>query len=579
MGRDKKKEKIINIVAILSITLALFLVIFLTYFAIQSSKKDEKTTLEYETQLFDKDQVMSVNIIMDEDKWKDMLENATKEEYYSCDIEINGTTYKNVGIRPKGNTSLSQVASDDTTDRFSFKIEFDHYVDGQTCLGLDKICFNNLISDATYMKEYLSYDILNSIGVDTPLYSYVNISVNDENWGLYLAVESIEESFLERNYGTTSGKLYKPETMGMGGKERDNQKAEEKTNQENMAQRGDFGGDRGSSDANLSYIDDDISSYSTIFSSAVVKATKKDYKRVIRALKNISEGNLEEGMDVDAMLRYIAGNVIVLNDDSYFGNMLHNYYLYEQDGKLTMLPWDYNLAFGGFQGNNATSVINRGIDTVVSNESYLANRPMIAKVLEVEEYKEKYHAYLDELITNYFESGVYEEKIKEIGSLIDEYVKNDTTAFYTYEEYQTAKETLLQFGLLRAKSIRGQLEGTIPSTSSEQQNNQDVLVDASSINIRDMGSQGGGDKGGNKMQMENEQPPEMPQRGGENGQQPPEMSQQGEKMGVGRERSQKLASKNENGSAYMIMAAVSFGVMLIAIVGVVLYKRRKYRSK
>ena len=579
MGRDKKKEKIINIVAILSITLALFLVIFLTYFAIQSSKKEEKTTLEYETQLFDKDQVMSVNIIMDEDKWKDMLENATKEEYYSCDIEINGTTYKNVGIRPKGNTSLSQVASDDTTDRFSFKIEFDHYVDGQTCLGLDKICFNNLISDATYMKEYLSYDILNSIGVDTPLYSYVNISVNDENWGLYLAVESIEESFLERNYGTTSGKLYKPETMGMGGKERDNQKAEEKTNQENMAQRGDFGGDRGSSDANLSYIDDDISSYSTIFSSAVVKATKKDYKRVIRALKNISEGNLEEGMDVDAMLRYIAGNVIVLNDDSYFGNMLHNYYLYEQDGKLTMLPWDYNLAFGGFQGNNATSVINRGIDTVVSNESYLANRPMIAKVLEVEEYKEKYHAYLDELITNYFESGVYEEKIKEIGSLIDEYVKNDTTAFYTYEEYQTAKETLLQFGLLRAKSIRGQLEGTIPSTSSEQQNNQDVLVDASSINIRDMGSQGGGDKGGNKMQMENEQPPEMPQRGGENGQQPPEMSQQGEKMGVGRERSQKLASKNENGSAYMIMAAVSFGVMLIAIVGVVLYKRRKYRSK
>ena len=130
MGRDKKKEKIINIVAILSITLALFLVIFLTYFAIQSSKKEEKTTLEYETQLFDKDQVMSVNIIMDEDKWKDMLENATKEEYYSCDIEINGTTYKNVGIRPKGNTSLSQVASDDTTDRFSFKIEFDHYVDG-----------------------------------------------------------------------------------------------------------------------------------------------------------------------------------------------------------------------------------------------------------------------------------------------------------------------------------------------------------------------------------------------------------------------------------------------------------------
>ena len=76
-----------------------------------------------------------------------------------------------------------------------------------------------------------------------------------------------------------------------------------------------------------------------------------------------------------------------------------------------------------------------------------------------------------------------------------------------------------------------------------------------------------------------QQPPEMPQQGGENGQQPPEMPQQGEKMGAGRERSQKFASKNENESAYMIMVAASFGVMLIAIVGVVLYKRRKYRSK
>ena len=28
--------------------------------------------------------------------------------------------------------------------------------------------------------------------------------------------------------------------------------------------------------------------------------------------------------------------------------MIHNYYLYEEDGQLSMIPWDYNLAFGGF---------------------------------------------------------------------------------------------------------------------------------------------------------------------------------------------------------------------------------------
>ena len=34
-----------------------------------------------------------------------------------------------------------------------------------------------------------------------------------EDWGLYLAVEGVEESFLLRNYG----ELYKPDSMEMGG--------------------------------------------------------------------------------------------------------------------------------------------------------------------------------------------------------------------------------------------------------------------------------------------------------------------------------------------------------------------------
>ncbi len=53
---------------------------------------------------------------------------------------------------------------------------------------LDKFVLNNMQSDNTYMKEYLSYDILSFIGVTSPLYSYAHITVNGEEWGLYLAV-------------------------------------------------------------------------------------------------------------------------------------------------------------------------------------------------------------------------------------------------------------------------------------------------------------------------------------------------------------------------------------------------------
>lgn len=116
-------------------------------------------TMEYESKLFDTDEPMSVNIIMDEADWEDMLANATAEEYYPCDVEINGETFYRVGIRPKGNTSLTAIASDPTTDRYSFKLEFDQYVDGQTCYGLDKLVLNNNYADATNMKEALIYDM------------------------------------------------------------------------------------------------------------------------------------------------------------------------------------------------------------------------------------------------------------------------------------------------------------------------------------------------------------------------------------------------------------------------------------
>ena len=99
------------------------------------------------------------------------------------------------------------------SQRYSFKVEFDHYASGQTYHGLDKLSLNNLIYDTTYLKDYLVYDMMNYIGADAPLSSFVNITVNGEAWGLYLAVEGVEEAFLQRNYGNDYGELYKPDSM------------------------------------------------------------------------------------------------------------------------------------------------------------------------------------------------------------------------------------------------------------------------------------------------------------------------------------------------------------------------------
>ncbi|RYD04969.1 hypothetical protein N752_11865 [Desulforamulus aquiferis] len=102
---------------------------------------------------------------------------------------------------------------------------------------------------------------------------------------------------------------------------------------------------------------------------------------------------------------------------------------------------------------------------------------------------------MQELIDSYFADGKFEAKVQELNTLISNYVKEDSTAFCTYEEYQKAVKSLTTLGNLRAKSVQGQLEGTVPSTTAEQKVNSDKLISAGDLNIRDLGSMLGG-KGG-----------------------------------------------------------------------------------
>ena len=548
--------------------------------------------MEYESALFDTDEIISVDIQMDEDEWNRMLSNAMSEEYYVCNVVINGKRINSVAIRPKGNTSLSAIAMDPDNNRYSLKLEFDHFVDGQTCFGLDKLILNNNYADATNMKEALIYDMYQYLGAEASLYNYAKVSVNGEYWGVYLALEAVEESFQLRNFGTQDGELYKPDSMDMGGAgsdsssktsmpdmgnmdfsqfagktppsnaggarpsrsggSSDTESADAPTDggasfggfsfdPDNMPDMGDFdlsnlpdmgdfdpnsipdmgafdsgsipdlGGGNADSEpaaesdesgdaksgssrggfskrgggANLNYTDDELDSYSTIWDGAITGTSKADHRRVVTALKNISEGtDLEQYLDVDNVLKYMAVHTFSVNMDSLSGSMAHNYYLYEYEGKLNLFPWDYNLSFGGMSmgsGGDGTSVVNDAIDTPFSGTHFFDS------LLENEDYLARYHGYLQQLVDAYVNGGRLDETYQRIRSQIDALVETDPNAMYSYEQYQNAAEILYEVVKLRAQSIDGQLNGTIPSTDAGQREDDSALIDASHIDVEAMG--------------------------------------------------------------------------------------------
>ncbi len=115
----------------------------------------------------------------------------------------------------------------------------------------------------------------------------------------------------------------------------------------------------GTNDVSLIYTDDEYNSYSNIFENAKTNITTSDKDRLIASLKQLNEGeNIADTVDMDAVIRYFVVHNFVLNFDSYTGSMIHNYYLYEKDGQLSMIPWDYNLAFGGFRSESDAQLYN-----------------------------------------------------------------------------------------------------------------------------------------------------------------------------------------------------------------------------
>ena len=152
---------------------------------------------------------------------------------------------------------------------------------------------------------------------------------------------------------------------------------------------------------------------------------------------------------------------------------------------------------GGEDSDKGTEMINDAIDTPFSATNFFD------ALLENEEYLEKYHEYLRKLTEEYVDGGRFEETYNRSRSLIDTLVKEDPTAFCSYDEYEMACETLYKAVMLRSESIKGQLDGTIPSTDEGQKQDSAALIDGSEIDVSAMGAHSGGKKEGNSESQDN----------------------------------------------------------------------------
>ena len=364
-------------------------------------------------------------------------------QYGKGDIEIDGETVQNIGVRYKGNGTFIEGHE---AGRYSFKIDFNEYVDGQEFRGLTKLNLNNNVTDPSLMREALSYELFRKANIPASRVGYakVTLTITGETErkpiGLFTLVEQKDKRFLSRNYGSAEGLLMKPSTFGL-----------------------------------FRYFGQDWAEYEIGYVPKT-DPTDQQKKRVIEFARLVHkaefeefEARYEEYLDVDQFLRFLAGNVVLCNLDSFLaGSQNHYIYLEPESNKFQLLPWDMDHSFGAFHlMGSPDSRRNMSIDRPVTDR-----RPIIERVLKVPGNRETYHIHVADYLETIFAKEHMFARIDKVAGFVRPMVAvngDDAGARFDLvlaDEPQGWEQHPLKFYVeKRHESIGGQLAGTIKGDS------------------------------------------------------------------------------------------------------------------
>jgi hypothetical protein len=127
--------------------------------------------------------------------------DANPDEYVPADLQIHsaaGDYDDTVGLRLKGTTSFRTLDG-----KAAFKVKFKEF-GGAKFAGLKKLTLNNLVQDDSMLHETLVYEIYRAVGVPAPRTGFAYVTVDGDDYGVYLNVETMDDVSLARWFTSTS---------------------------------------------------------------------------------------------------------------------------------------------------------------------------------------------------------------------------------------------------------------------------------------------------------------------------------------------------------------------------------------
>lgn len=258
--------------------------------------------------------------------------SGEKPMWVPATITYEGKTWAKVGVRFKGNSSLN-TAWRSGTDRMPWKLDFNQFEDeypeikNQRFHGFKQLSLSTAMSDSTYMRDPLAYDLFRDAGMaaaETAFYEVVLDHGNGKtSLGLYNAIEVVDDTVVGRHFKGDKGNIYEGDGPGVSLAQGTLNQIKSSFLKENNKKAEDWS---------------DVEGLYHVLHSAQRTTDPAGWRK-----------SLEAVFDVDTFLHWLAISAVIQHWDTY-GGMSHNFYLYNHNGVLTWISWDHNLILGAMGG-------------------------------------------------------------------------------------------------------------------------------------------------------------------------------------------------------------------------------------
>ena len=266
--------------------------------------------------IFDPSILHEAKLDLDPAAWQALRDNYLDNQYYAANLTIDGVGVQQVGIRSRGTGSRNE-------EKPGLKVDFNKYVPTQEYYGYKSLVIDNLTTDASMLRERLSFLVFEAMGIAAPRNAFARLTVNGEYWGLFALVESVSKPFLEARLGEKSGTLFDydwqyPYDFSWRGPEASTYVPLPFQPQTNEDQP-------------------DVAAGLVAFVEAINDTADASFVSAIGSR-----------LDVDRFLTHVAIENAIAEGDGIVGDQgLNNFYLYEYGAKnrFVFIPWDKDNAF------------------------------------------------------------------------------------------------------------------------------------------------------------------------------------------------------------------------------------------